>query len=348
MATAKRPLKSRRRGKPRVFIGSTTEHLALARAIQGLLPADMQSTVWDQRVFTMGNYLVDALLAQLRASDFGVFVLANADVATVRGKRYAVPRDNVIFELGMFTGQLGRLRTFVLVPETTPPVKLPTDLGGLITGRYRARRVRGGLQAALGPLCSEVAQLIRERSYQARSGDARVISTRVFNEYGERFVELLQKAKEITLYFIHSRKWRELFGDDLRAALGRGARLTVYLPDLKERRLARTIAAHFDDEPQVPAFIKDAYRYFGQLRRDFGKQISVRAFKRYPSYSFYRFDERIILAVYPNSRLRQSVPAMEIDAASSFGVFLEADVQRLMTKGSRACGLRELANYKTD
>lgn len=348
MATAKRPLKSPSRGKPRVFIGSTTEHLGLARVIQRLLPADLQTTVWDQRVFTMGNYAVDALLAQLRASDFGVFVLANADVATVRGKRHAVPRDNVVFELGMFTGQLGRLRTFVLVPETAPPVKLPTDLDGLITGRYQARRVRGGLEVALRPLCTEVAKLIRERSYPARSGDARVISTRIFNEYGDRFAELLQKAKEITLYFIHSRRWREMFGDDLRAALGRGAKLTVYLPDLKERRLARTIAAHFDDEPQVPAFIKDGYRYFSQLKREFGKQISVRAFKRYPSYSFYRFDERIIVAVYPNSRLRQSVPAMEIDVASSFGVFLEADVQHLTRKGSRVCGARELAEFRRD
>jgi hypothetical protein len=139
-----------------------------------------------------------------------------------------------------------------------------------------------------------------------------------------------------------------MFGDDLRAALGRGAKVTVFLPDLKDRRLVRTIAAHFDDEPHVPALVADAYRYFSQLKREFRKQINVRAFKRYPSYAFYRFDERIILAVSPSSRLRQSVPAMEIDTANSFGVFLEADVQYLSTMGSRACQSSELAKCRRE
>lgn len=46
------------------------------------------------------------------------------------------PRDNIIFELGLFMGRLGRVRAILMEPREEK-VKLPSDLAGITTITYR-------------------------------------------------------------------------------------------------------------------------------------------------------------------------------------------------------------------
>ena len=48
------------------------------------------------------------------------------------------PRDNVVFELGLFMGRLGRRRTILMKPKNTV-IKLPSDLVGVTTIDYPAK-----------------------------------------------------------------------------------------------------------------------------------------------------------------------------------------------------------------
>lgn len=114
--------------KLKVFIGSSKEHLNLARAVQENLYPDLETKVWDQDVFGISEYPLKALTTQLHQSDFGIFVMAPTDWAVIHGIKYPVPRDNVVFELGLFVGHLGRSRTFVIIPCGPPGLHLPTDL----------------------------------------------------------------------------------------------------------------------------------------------------------------------------------------------------------------------------
>ena len=102
--------------RPRAFIGSAKEHIALARAVQENLDDDFETTVWDQGVFGLSRYTLDALQEELDRSDLGIFVLAPLDLSLLRGRARTVPRDNVIFELGFFAGRLGYHRTFFITP----------------------------------------------------------------------------------------------------------------------------------------------------------------------------------------------------------------------------------------
>jgi hypothetical protein len=52
-------------------------------------------------------------------------------------------------------------------------------------------------------------------------------------------------------------------------------------------------------------------------------------FGRYPTYSFYKFDDRAVMAMYSNSVAKKELPAFEITLDGMLGSFLAADVEDL-------------------
>lgn len=120
---------------PRIFVGSSTESERLAEALALALSAGAETTKW-RAIFKLSESTLGSLIKNLPKFDFGVFVLSPDDLLTMRDKRQRVPRDNVIFELGMFFGHLGRERTFMLVPRGAHKLHLPTDLLGITYAIY--------------------------------------------------------------------------------------------------------------------------------------------------------------------------------------------------------------------
>ena len=104
----------------RIFVGSSAEQLKLARAIRNNLSAYGHAvTVWDQGIFSIGKVALDALTCSLDRFDAAVFVFAPTDLLRIRGQAFEAVRDNVLFELGLFTGRLGRDR-YVLAGPARP------------------------------------------------------------------------------------------------------------------------------------------------------------------------------------------------------------------------------------
>ena len=103
---------------PRVFIGSSSESIEIARAIQSNLSSDCDIKVWDQKgIFELSESPLDSLQKCLSKFHFAIFVLTPDDEITIRGKFGKTPRNNVIFELGLFLGALGRNKVFIICPE---------------------------------------------------------------------------------------------------------------------------------------------------------------------------------------------------------------------------------------
>jgi hypothetical protein len=124
--------------KPRVFIGSSSESERYALAIKARLEKIAQCTPWVA-AFVLSKSTMDNLLRNLHDSDFGVFVFSADDVTSMRGTLLNVPRDNVVFEAGLFSGHLGPDRCFITVPEKTR-VHIPSDLSGITIGFYEDDR----------------------------------------------------------------------------------------------------------------------------------------------------------------------------------------------------------------
>jgi predicted nucleotide-binding protein len=98
--------------RSRIFIGSSGEAIDVCDAMQQELDRDFDVTVWNQDVFHLSRGTLDSLLGALDSSDAGVFVLRPDDLTESRGESSLSVRDNVIFELGMFIGGLGRDQYF--------------------------------------------------------------------------------------------------------------------------------------------------------------------------------------------------------------------------------------------
>lgn len=158
--------------KPRVFVGSSVESLKIADAIQTNLDYDAEVTVWSDGIFKPSKYVLESLLMELANTDFGIFVLTPEDIVKIRDKEETAARDNVIFELGVFIGRLGRERTFFVVPRNAADFHLPSDLIGLEPVKYEANRSDGNLTAALRPACSAIATAIREQGARNSTTDA--------------------------------------------------------------------------------------------------------------------------------------------------------------------------------
>ena len=116
---------------PHVFIGSSKEALPVARALQSGLSEDKFGVqIWDQDVFQASDTAIETLEVAIMQSDFAVLVLAPDDYVISREVAQNAPRDNVLFELGLFMGALGRRRTYIVSPQDAP-VKKPSDLLGV-------------------------------------------------------------------------------------------------------------------------------------------------------------------------------------------------------------------------
>jgi predicted nucleotide-binding protein len=70
------------------------------------------------------------------------------DTRTKRHQLGAIPRVNVVFELGLFMGALGRERVFMVVQAGTD---LPTDLAGIAPAQFNTDDDHINLVSALGP-----------------------------------------------------------------------------------------------------------------------------------------------------------------------------------------------------
>jgi len=94
-------------------------------------------------------------MKNLRDSDFGVFVLAADDTATIKGQLLNVPRDNVVYEAGLFSGYLSPERCFIAVPRSAA-IHIPTDLLGMTYGFYEDDRSDKNYISAVSSFCRQL------------------------------------------------------------------------------------------------------------------------------------------------------------------------------------------------
>ncbi|MBR9845292.1 MAG: nucleotide-binding protein [Algicola sp.] len=124
--------------KKRIFIGSSSEELGTAKLVKSVLENDFDvviwnESIWDKSIFKINNNFLSDLLTATLKFDFGILIGTPDDKLEYRGEEKLSARDNVLFELGLFTGRLGLEKCAFLIEES---VKVPSDLGGITLAMY--------------------------------------------------------------------------------------------------------------------------------------------------------------------------------------------------------------------
>lgn len=228
--------------KPKIFIGSSVESLTIAYAVQQNLTHDAEITVWDQGVFELSQTTIESLISVLDKCDFAIFVFSPDDIVKIKKKQFSAVRDNVVFELGLFIGKLGRARSFIIMPDK-PTFHIPTDLLGITAGKYDASRSDGSYQAATGPVSHQIRSQIKKQGLLQKLDSDNISQTETAQEpvnkslqqtywvnffFEKKYVEaikLIEKEIEVTTdkekvikltfwksyceYKVDSRKWKK-------------------------------------------------------------------------------------------------------------------------------------------
>jgi hypothetical protein len=144
--------------RPALFVGSSSEGQRVAEELQVLLDPVCEVELWTQGIFGLTQGTLESLVIALTRFDFALLILTADDLTVSRGTEKPAARDNVLFELGLFIGSLGRDRTFMLYDRTKPPA-LPSDLAGITAATF-APHASGNLGAALGASSTKIRNAI--------------------------------------------------------------------------------------------------------------------------------------------------------------------------------------------
>ena len=174
--------------KPRVFIGSSSEGLPVAEYIAELLGPDTECYLWTNGIFRFNDSPFHTLLHQAGMFDFGILVATKDDFTLTRKEIFESPRDNVIFEFGLFLGRLGGARAFLLHEEDG---KLPSDLLGITVAKFDLFG-RPEESDRLKDAVEHIRKIINERISQGMLN--MLPSTAIAISYFHNFVKLVVNA----------------------------------------------------------------------------------------------------------------------------------------------------------
>ncbi|WP_440465069.1 TIR domain-containing protein [Psychrobacter sp. ASPA161_6] len=170
--------------KPKIFVASSVEGLDIAYPMQVNLQHDADLTVWSQGVFSLSVTPLDSITEALKSSDFGIFVFSPDDETVMRGNVSSTVRDNVLFELGLFIGKLGKRRCFIVMPDNVN-LHIPTDLVGVTPATYSGIRGKSEIAASLGLACHEIRRAIRLQGLSNKDIDVQKIPANDHDNYDD-------------------------------------------------------------------------------------------------------------------------------------------------------------------
>jgi hypothetical protein len=125
--------------KRKLFVGSSSgSGLEIAKKVAAHVESNcgewIECDIWDRgNIFGINSSFLDSLLRASQRYHYGMFVATKDDPTVKKGSSIVEPRDNVIFEMGLFLGSMGVSRSFLLVEKGA---ELPTDFQGITVPQF--------------------------------------------------------------------------------------------------------------------------------------------------------------------------------------------------------------------
>lgn len=249
--------------KPKVFIASSSEGISIAYALQALMEHDVDCTIWDQGIFSPSSYTLLDILNVLEKVDYGIFVFTFDDYTVMRDTKEYVARDNVVFELGIFLGHLGKERCFIVQPSGVENVHLPTDLLGIETIKYDNNRDDYNLEGALGSAKHKIIKSIKKQNVQVKVNDFMY----VINDNSDAlFSKIIKDAKKVSILGRTAINIVNLYDTDIRESLEAGCSYRILTCDYKDSLIAQIYSKRFiENAITASLFFEDIQKEYHNL-----------------------------------------------------------------------------------
>jgi hypothetical protein len=325
--------------QPHIFIGSSGAGKEAAEALKDAIGEHARVRVWYQNTFAPSSTNIESLEAVIQSDlDVAVLVITPDDLRDRGSGPRLVARDNIIFELGLFMGRLGRSRTFGLVCGHCN-VEVPTDLLGVSWITYRhpheqveqaANRVdaldliRASLMTAATGIIRSIAELVPEPVRTAGSTDL-VKAYPMRGLVGRfRWNEVIgNAATHIWLYGMAEHGYAE---DDQVPVILRNAALSnceIRILLISPTYPGLTSIDADEDNPNGTLAVRTraSLRRFSRMRTACEGRMQIRTYDSAPAVSIVRGDNKMLMTPYVRFMLGNNSPTFELDKASNDGLF---------------------------
>lgn len=133
--------------KQKIFIGSSSVGLPYAESVKSALEKKIKNDkttkgkydvdIWNT-VFDDNKTTIEKLEEIINKYKYSIFIFSPDDKIKMSGSKHEkdIPRDNVIFEYGLFMGKSGRPNTFPIVPDNWKDLRILSDINGLFLYQY--------------------------------------------------------------------------------------------------------------------------------------------------------------------------------------------------------------------
>ena len=180
--------------KPKIFIGSSKIGYSIAEKVKSNLATVGDCFLWqDPNIWEVNRSTFENLLRMVSFFDFGVFVATADDLTLTNDNIVIEPRDNVILEMALFLGAMGRDKSFLLVEEG---IKLPTDFNGIYMPRFDKSSDK-----SIKDACDEYATKIEEHYHLGHLSlyPTTALAIGYYKNFVSGLVESAQEAESIEI-----------------------------------------------------------------------------------------------------------------------------------------------------
>lgn len=325
---------------PRVFIGSSTAGKAIAQALESKLKSVMQVQLWFKSTFQASRTIIEDLERIARSEvDLAVLILTPDDTRNRGRGRQRVPRDNVLFELGLFMGALGRGRTFGVTCGHCD-IDLPTDLSGITwleylhpheqEAQYGADPV--GLLDTLANSVSAVAAEIIDIAADLKLEPVRAAGSReLVKAYPMRGLVtrpewngiIRDSKQQLWLYGMAELGYAE---DDavpgiLRAAAQQDCDIRILLLDPSYSGSAGIDLDEGKPSGTLAARTRASLAHFSRASESCQGRLKIRTYNFPPVVSIVRGDERMLVTPYVRFLIGSNSPTFDLEHVEADGMF---------------------------
>lgn len=153
---------------------------------------------------------------------------------------------------------------------------------------------------------------------------------------GIRWDELFCKANNLTIFFSYGNPWRD--GEELSDLAARhNTHVELMLPDPNDEKVMLELSRRFDETPEeVKHGIVQTEREFKDLFSEVkaGTRFSIWYLSFAPVFSYYIFDQVVVLTLYKHRRGRVKIPAFVFERGGQLYEFIKAEHEAIIKESN--------------